>query len=349
MFFERRVVDNRTLLLGLDQRYRESIKAHESTELLSCARGVAGALGIAAAHVPIEGYYAENPRLTEYFRLVRALQDVEESLIPSVASLPEFLRLQAVVSAPLFGRPVHKGKLLPVGRDALSEALHKTRPWSLVALSESAAEAARDSDDISLVGLAARVRDGVALVATRESVVLYSEVVDGAALEPPTPTYIWEVDADLVVHARRFIETFNRLFAEDIPMPHPRNAEYYWQACQQNEIEGRCVRIGFDTTDGPTPHYHWAIRRAGGGVEIHEFWASEVWTTERYRSELRFARSSRHRPPDRPTLNVRDKGNTRWTRRRVEIPGAAAQREGYAAGGAGLTLSRRTNVATMLP
>ncbi len=203
MSVERRLVDNRTFLLGLDKLYRDSIRRHECTELLLCARAVAGALGIEPADVPVEGYYAEDPRLTEYFRLVRALQNADEHLIPSVESLPEFKRLRAVASAPLYGKSVQQRKLLPVGRDALSEASDKTDPWTASALIESAEKAARELDDISLVGLAARLRDPVVLAALRESVVLYAEVIAAAAARPATPDYVWEVDADLAAHKIR--------------------------------------------------------------------------------------------------------------------------------------------------
>ncbi len=76
--FERRVVDDRVFLLGLDKLYRDAMKQHERGELLGCARRVAEALHVTPADVPVEGYYAEDERLTEYFRLVRALQDVDE-------------------------------------------------------------------------------------------------------------------------------------------------------------------------------------------------------------------------------------------------------------------------------
>ena len=139
MFTEKRVVDNRVFLLGLDKLYREAIKQHERGELLRCARRVAEVLHASPADVPVEGYYAEDEQLTEYFRLVRALQDVDEGATPSVDSLSEFQRLRAVTSAPLYGRPQYTGKLLPAGRDALSQALRDTFPnWTVASLTAAA-------------------------------------------------------------------------------------------------------------------------------------------------------------------------------------------------------------------
>jgi hypothetical protein len=286
MFKELRVVDNRVFLLGLDKLYREAMKRHESGELLMCARRVAEALELAPADVPVEGYYAEDERLTEYFRLVRALQVVDEGKTSSVDSLSEFQRLRDVTSAPLYGRPQYEGRLLPTGRDALSQALIDTSPnWTVESLIAAAYNTARELDEISLVGLAARIKDAVVLTALRESVVLYAQAVLRGAFHPPRPEYVWEVDKDLARQARRFIDTFNTLFGESLPPPDPAQAELYWRAYNGANILGRCVRIGCDDSILPIRHYHWAIYRAAdGGFAVQEFWNHEVWTTTRYRS-----------------------------------------------------------------
>src|SRR5215470_8676494 len=127
----RRVVDNRTFLLGLDKLYREAMKPHERSELLDCARQVAAALQVGPADVPIEGYYTEDARLTEYFRLMRSLQKLGKENVPRVASLDQFQRLRDVTSSPIYGRVVDTDTLLPGGRDSLSQALDDTKPnWS---------------------------------------------------------------------------------------------------------------------------------------------------------------------------------------------------------------------------
>jgi hypothetical protein len=281
---ERCIVDNRVLLLGLDQLYREAMQPHERGELLSCARTVAEILSIMPAPVPAEGYYAEDPHLTEYFSLMRALQETAENRTAEVAALPEFRRLLQVSSAPLYGRPVQREKLLPVGRDALSEALRATVPWTVERLTTTACAAAREADDISLVGLAARVQDSVVLAALRESVVLYGEMVVGAL--PPTREFLWQVDDELAKGARRFVDTFNALFDDDLPAPIGDYAAVYWAACEQAGILGRCVRLGESDTQ-PGRYYHWAICRAlDGQLAVQEVWDQQIWTTERYRGAL---------------------------------------------------------------
>jgi hypothetical protein len=288
MFTVQRVVDNRVFLLGLDKLYRDAMQHHERGELLSCSRRVAETLHTTPADVPVEGYYVDDARLTEYFRLIRALQDVDEGATSSVASLPEFKRLRDVVSAPLFGRPQYSGKLLPRGRDALSQALLDTFPdWTVVRLTAAAHSTALETDDISLPGLAARIEDPVVLAALRGSVVLYAEIIIGAALEKPRLEYIWKVDEDLAQPARRFIDTFNRILGEKLPPPAPTQAALYWDAWGANNILGRCIRLGCDDRVLPKRHYHWAIRRPGHKeFEVQDFWQTEIWTTTRYRSTI---------------------------------------------------------------
>jgi hypothetical protein len=286
MFGEKRVVDNRVFLLGLDALYRNAMKSHEAGELLTCARRIARALGIEPGNIQVEGYYTESPELTEYFHLIRTLQGVHEASIPTVKDLKEYGRLLEVVSSPLFGRPVSGGNLLPTGRDPLSQALLETMPnWRLESLVAKASTIAYQRDDYSLVGLAARCKDAVVLTATRESVVLYAEMVVMSALGSLKPRYVWEVDKDLSEAAGQFVETFNRLFGDQLPTPKKRFAEDYWLASRKNEVLGRCVRIGSNNSS-PALHYHWAVYREKD-FAVHDFWHREVWTTERYRSALR--------------------------------------------------------------
>lgn len=284
-----RVVDDRVFLLGLDELYRSAIKLHERGELLDAARSVTSALGVAPVSVPVEGYYAEDEQLTEYFLLMRSLGSVSGARVPEVETTAGYRRLVEVTSARLYGEPQWGGNILPAGRDALARALDSEWPsWHIETLTEAARVAAVQHDDISLVGLAARAGDPVVLTALRESVVLYAEVVAGAAPRPPRYVYAWRVDAALAEAAGRFIATFNGLFDEDLPPAVPDNAKAYWSAGQRSDIVGRCVRLGFDRSTPPR-QYHWAIRR---GEVVEEFWDTEIWTTERYRtSKLGFRRA----------------------------------------------------------
>jgi hypothetical protein len=283
---DRRIVDNRVFLLGLDDLYRERMKRHEREELLGCARETAGALSVAAAEVPVEGYYSEDERLTEYFLLVRGLQEVSKGREPEVAGLAGFKRLQQVTASPIFGPSFNGGSLLPAGEDALSVALRKTFPaWTVENLTNAAYECAKASSDFSLVALAALSRDAVVLAALRESVVLYAVAVAGCAIRS-APEYVWEVDELIQQRAAQFVETFNALFGEDLPRPAPENAEVFWGASDEWDVIGRCVRLGFDDRDLPVRHYHWAIDRgAKNRSVVNEFWDTEIWTTARYSAE----------------------------------------------------------------
>lgn len=277
------VVDNRAFVLGLDHLYREAMQRHECGELLGCARQVAAALRVTPTPFPVEGYYARSPLLTEYFRLVRTLQDVGESRTAEVKGSLAYQRLYQVMASPLYGRAQHNDKLLPVGRDPLSQAMLESRPhWSMLALTAAARAAAEATDDISLVGLAACLADPVVLTALRESVVLYAEMMVLGALHEPE--IVWEVDRDLAERAGRFVRAYAALFGGELPPPVPQNAAHYWHAYTDSEIIGRCVRLGYDDDSAPIRHYHWAIcPGADHELTAREFWAPEVWTTDRYR------------------------------------------------------------------
>lgn len=282
---ERCILDNRSFLLGLDELYRYAMATHESKELLPCARRVAEALGVAPSSTPIEGYYTDDVLLAEYFRLMRALQEVPKHRRPEVSALPEFERLYEVLSAPLFGVPQSDKTLLPTGRDPLSAAMLKTVPhWTVPTLLDETFAVTQATDDCSLVGLAGLARDPVVLTALRESVVLYAELM--ATGLPPSREVVWQVDPALAARANRFIAAFNTLFDEDLPQAHPAKALIYWYAFEGASILGRCVRLGQDESN-PPQFYHWAIYRGPEAqLAVHEFWSPEIWTTDRYRASL---------------------------------------------------------------
>ena len=262
------------------------MKGHERDELLRCARVTARALSVAPADVPIEGYYTEDERLTEYFRLVRTLQNIPKGRESEVENLAGFKRLKQVTESPIFGPPFNGLFLLSVGEDALAVALKKTfSEWTVENLTNRAYQCVAESSDFSLVALAALSRDPVVLAALRESVVLYAMAVGGSAMRSE-PEYIWEVDEIIQQRAAQFVETFNNLFGERLPRPAPENAKEFWMASSEWKVIGRCVRVGFDDSDGPIRHYHWAIDRdARYRPVVRDFWDTEIWTTERYRAE----------------------------------------------------------------
>lgn len=281
-------VDNRIFVLGLDNLYRTAMKEYESQTLLPSARVVAQRLRVQRADVPIEGYYHETDQLTEYFQLMRSLQEVGEDRESEVKNLQEFQMIWDLTNSPLYGRPQRMGHLLPAGRDPLSQALLDTRPtWNVERLAQAAYEASIQYDDISLVGLAARTQDAVILAAVRESAVLYAEVMSFGIHVEPEFSFKWCVDDELAAAANRFIETFNRFVPGALPEAEAGNAEKFYQGFKDNDVIGRCVRIGKGS--GGSPFYHWAIstRNIPGNqveLEIDEFWSTNIWTTEKYRS-----------------------------------------------------------------
>jgi hypothetical protein len=144
-------------------------------------------------------------------------------------------------------------------------------------------------DDFSLAGLAARIKDPVLLAATRESSVLYGflAILGFEDPAPPRVEYIWRVDEDLALQGKRFVQAFNALFGNGLPLPCPAEAGEYWHAYDDNDILGRCARLGLNDSTYPTQHYHWAIYcDSADKFAVQEFWSPEVWTTQRYKSAM---------------------------------------------------------------
>ena len=282
---KRRVVDNRVFLLGLDELYREAMKAHERSELLNCARETAQALFVPPADVPVEGYYSEDGHLAEYFRLIRALQGVDAIRERELTDCPGFRRLEVVTQSGLFGRAQEGQSLLPTCVDSLTVAMESTRPnWSIETLTVAAWEVAMSSDDYALVTLGALAKDPVVLAALRESSVLYAAcVATGPPRDDPEYVYVWAVDDRVRIRSERFIETFNAVLGDSLPKAIPENAKLFWIACKEGKLVGRCVRIGFNYSVEPISHYHWAIHYdARSNLTVEDFWDTRIWTTAQY-------------------------------------------------------------------
>lgn len=282
---ERRIVDNRVFLIGLDELYRSAIKKHERGELLDYARQVTGDLSLAAANVPVEGYYKEDALLTAYFRLMRALQGTPESREREITHGRAYSRLKEVTESPIYGVPQDSPYLIKRARDVLYNALEATTDDPNVeAITSAAYESASTSKEYSLVALGALARDPVVLAALRESVVLYADMVILGV--PPEPEYEWQVDQIVEARARHFVETFNNLFAESLPRPCAHNAARFGGACNLERVVGRCVLIATDDSERTIRYYHWAIDRNGlGNLVVNDFWDTSIWTTERYRKK----------------------------------------------------------------
>ena len=232
---ERRVVDNRTFMIGLDELYRKSMQRFEATRLLECARAVARALGAAPDAGPVEGYYAESPALTEYFQLMRALQRRDHSDAPRVERLEEFSLLHAITTSGLYGR-AEGDRLLPRCVDVLGLALEQEAQngWSKSVLAERARSIAIETGDFSLVALAARTGDLVVLAAARESVALYADLMSLGS--EGRIAYAWQVDDELSAAA-------NRLH------PDPESVRRFPAPAGDSGIGGEVLRRG---QQGPT-------------------------------------------------------------------------------------------------
>lgn len=275
------VVNNRVFLLGFDELYRRTMRWHERRELLECARAVARTLRVETVDEPVEGYYADDEALAEYFLLLRALQRVPAERRRELAGLPGFQRLDQVRSSPLFRRG-GEDSLLPGNADCMCGALWTTPEWNVPNLLERAYLNALQSDDVSLAALAALSRDPIVMASLRESLVLYAPKP-----LPPRPRFaprelLWTVDEEIARRATRFVEVFNGLFPDDLPLPEAGNADLFWDACDEDTVIGRCVALAEMPGKG---YYHWAVRREGGQLVVDDFWSGEAWSTDTYCAE----------------------------------------------------------------
>lgn len=286
-----RTLDNRALLIALDNLYREQMKTYEEDVLLPASRQLVKQLELPIAQVPIEGYYHESAELTEYFLTMRALQACARQHAQVISHMPAYQLLAQISGSPIFGCEAKMG-FFPQRLDAIFCALEQTSvaAWSVDVITAKAHTIATAQDDFSLVGLAAFIADAVVLTAVRESTVLYAAVaLASAASKPAKIVYQWQVDPALQARVNRFIQEFNRLTQGAIKAAEPANIEYFYHAFSDNELLGRCVCIGKNDSQQPVMYCHWAINHSNGQLKVDEFWSDELWTSERYQSERLWA------------------------------------------------------------
>lgn len=283
------IVDDRVLVLGLDELYRKQMARQEPRVLLPAARRVAKRLGLKPFLEVTEGYYGDTKELQEYFCLVRNLQEANESGIPRVRDMVEYRLIEEVCTSRLYGYRAKARGILHVGRDSLTEALERAaeagHSLDVRGLVEAAGKIAVAEDDYSLVGLACLTKDPVCITVARESAVLYAEM---AVLGAASGGYEWAVSSKMQESASRFVAEFQRLFGVELPQIKPENAGLYYSACMDNYISRRCVRIGENAQTTPPMYYYWAIDPVDQEhYEVFDFWSSELWTSERYKRQWR--------------------------------------------------------------
>ncbi len=246
-----RKVDNRSLVLSLDGKYRSEMMWFEEKKLLPAAKKLTDILNIKPPEVPIEGYYDSSPKLTEYFTIMRALQNLSDEDSRKVNDSDEYQLLFSVTGSPIYGQKNDSGGFFPLMKDPLNLALENTpvENWNAETLVDRAYQFTKETEDCSLVGLGALCRDAILITAFKESTVLYWLEMFGAAqcIEPPRYVYEWNVDKEIEERANRFISHFNELTASDIPAANSENAEYFYIDPEDAaDIRGRCARIGVD-------------------------------------------------------------------------------------------------------
>lgn len=265
-------------VIGLDELFRESMKAFEVNTLLPLARRVHEKVGGGIPDVPIEGYYTESAELREYFCTVRKLQNTEVEKVPAEASA-DLARLSRVLSSRAFGRRRGTTVALPLLTNPLTEALLRVPEWTIDSLMTASKGALLDTD-VCLVSVAIETGDPVCVCATRETLALELLLAAGT-----TPQARWDVSPAVAERAQKFIDTLQADTNIALPAAVAENASSYWAAAQSAEINGRCIAIG-QAEIGSQPYYHWRIEGFGASAKVVDFWADHIVTTAEIRGRL---------------------------------------------------------------
>ena len=268
------LVTDRLFIIGLTELFRRQMKDHEINTLLPLAQKVCSILGLTPVNIPLEGYYADSPTLSQYFRLIRALQMAPSSEARKVSSTDAFRRLLAAYQSPAMGRIEDTPFLFPRTTSPLGEALKEPHTWSIQGLTQRSQQLIRDSD-AGLIAVACASADPVAICVARETMALAADV-EFADLEPPR--FLWKVSRDVAEVARRFITATAVSFGFTLPDPVEASAPVYGAASAGLDLAGRCILIG-EHPGSEYGRYHWYLSGQDTGMVVIDFWSLATWTT----------------------------------------------------------------------
>ncbi|MFT7537670.1 MAG: ferredoxin [Hyphomicrobiaceae bacterium] len=283
-------VHNRVLLQGLTVMFQRALALSIKNELHGCARRVAHVLDLKLTNCRVPDFCTGDEALTEYHQIVHALQQLPATEKARVETLPEFARLAAVTTSPLFGLPAESDRLLPTREDAIVRALTTVATWSIEAVTTAAQSIAVKANDISLVGLAAQAGDPMLMILTRSlpaarpSSTVVADEQDASDLGGE---FDWQVDRRFAASVGVFVDTANELLGADLPAATADNVSAYFWEHGRMAIGGQCVTLG---KQGDSL-CHWAIRgphpaSRTPGPDAEQFLANELWDSERYTREV---------------------------------------------------------------
>ena len=305
-------MDERTLLQGLIVMFQRALSASIKRELYGCAQRLANKLNLKPVRScgVIPDFCKGDAILSRYFQIVEELRHV--CWRKRVQAMPDFQRIEAVMASPLFGLRTsrsdsltmacrrcgplgfaHKQQLgrpqdaldravIAIGRDTLAQSPGTAATCSITELTTSAQSIAVEADDVSLVGLAARIGDPMLMILAR------AQPRAGHLLDDSGEEFDWQVDAAFAASAAEFVDTANQLLGADLPAPTADHASAYFWASLAISPGGQCVPLDCDHGQGT---YYWAIRGPHlasrmPGPEAEQFVDTKPWDSGRYTREL---------------------------------------------------------------
>lgn len=316
-------MDERTLVHGLIVMFQRALSASIKRELYGCAQRVADELGLepSRSRSGIPDFCKGDAILSHYFQIVEELRHA--CWQQRVDAMPEFQRIASVMTSPLFGLATSRSSAVTMGsfgcgfvsgcggsssandhkvqmstpKDAFARAvctieqdliLGRVATWSIDELTTMAQSIAAEADDVSLVGLAARVGDPMLMILAR------LQPKAGRTLDDdPEDEFDWQVGPAFAASVGAFVDVANKLLDAELPAPTADNASAYFWASTGISLGGQCVPLGMLRLGYRNKHgtYHWAIREPHmvsrlSGPEAEQFVDTKLWDSERYTREL---------------------------------------------------------------
>lgn len=277
--FETITINNVDYFHMIDNEIRPAMMDYETKQLLPVAQNVIGDLE--TQEYPVEGYYYKTPELTEYFTIIRNIQENKKIYKEINTKTDEFQRLYDFTDRTLWGAVSSDRTKSPLPRryDILGLTLKSfedpikgpfvKRPWTIDKIMDRIKDFATGT--INLVELAYKIGSLECLVAGAETNILYREITHITGSSGTNPEIIWNVDPEIEEFGKKLLDEYNNLIGTNIKSPTPNT---YWNFNRYPELP-RVVALGY--VDFTGEYYHWKLDSLRN---VTDFYSGELHTTE---------------------------------------------------------------------
>ena len=275
----------------IDNKLRETMMEFEQKKLLPKARKLLKDSGIdeliELELFPIEGYYYKTKKLSNYFNIIRNLQEYEP-IFDRIENTKELKELQIITGNKLFGSiksERYDNSPLPRMKDIMTLCMedkklfpeYKHHPWNIKKIMNNLL--AFYTGNPNIVELATLINKPECLVAGCETDILYREdvMISGCASPFLLPEIVWNVDKEVQNMGINIINRLNELTNNNIPTPTEYNNGYYDNLAETPRI----ARLGYQKNT--EEHYYWILER---NRDVRDLYTKDIITTESYKNEM---------------------------------------------------------------